>query len=387
MPRYRFPGYPAFLRDAALQIGHPEAEAPARRITTLAAIGNLCAQAADARPENVAGIMLKAGEFRDQLHAAYAASELMISATRNALALDAERKHKRSPTGLTARIKTQNGPRSPLELVDLFGRRSRQWRRLRPSRDERRQASRRAAAPNIRHLIHESDLLAMTPLPTVYATDEDIILRASADFTILCPKDQCLAHGLDGIFTDAWTLTSQSVDFFAYGLSPGHIVRLTQPISLYKPPGEAFAIESVAHNAVVLRRKGQPAQVGQPAGSPGLGSGVEFTILTLGPQIARASYDLNRRYGIDDLIAGRRPCQLFDPREVRDATVLTVIYQQYLEMSRGPQESADTFASKSKLYKQELDDLLARLVVHWAVSPGDTMTSQATSRFSTRISR
>ncbi len=225
----------------------------------------------------------------------------------------------------------------------------------------------------------------MTVTPSVYASDEDIALRASADFAILCPKDQCLAYGTDGAFSDPWTLTSQSVDFQANGLAPGLIVRLTQPVSLYKPPGEAFAV--VSANAVTLRRKGQPAGVGQPAGSPGTATGIEFTALTLGPQIARASYDLNRRYGIDDLIAGRRSCDLFDPLEVREATVLTVLYRQYLEMSRGPQEKADTFAAKSSLYKQELDDLLARTVVHWAASRVVPAAAQSTSRFSTRISR
>jgi hypothetical protein len=226
----------------------------------------------------------------------------------------------------------------------------------------------------------------MTFTPNAYANDEDIALRASADFAILCPKDQCLAYGTDGAFSDPWTLTSQSVDFRANGLAPGLIVRLTQPVSLYKPPGEAFAVVSVAPNTVVLRRKGQAAGVGQPAGLA-QSSGVEFTAATLGPQIVRASYDLNRRYGIDDLIAGRRPCDLFDPQEVREATVLTVLYRQYLEMSRGPQETADTFASKSQMYKQELDDLLARTVVHWAASRVVPSVSQSTSRFSTRISR
>ncbi len=226
----------------------------------------------------------------------------------------------------------------------------------------------------------------MTFSPNAYANDEDIALRASADFTILCPKDQCLAYGTDGAFVDPWTLTSPSIDFNAYGLSPGLLVRLTQPVSLYKPPGEAFAVNSVAPNAVVLRRKGQPAGVGQPAG-PDHASGVEFTVATLGPQIARASYDLNRRYGIDDLIAGRRRCDLFDAHEVREATVLTVLYRQYLEMSRGPQESAEMFASKSRAYKQELDDLLSRTVVHWAGPAGGAGLSQATGRFSTRIGR
>ena len=229
----------------------------------------------------------------------------------------------------------------------------------------------------------------MTVTPSVYATDEDIALRASADFAILCPKDQCLAYGIDGTFNpgDRWTLVSVSVDFRANGLTPGLVVRLTQPVSSYKPPGEAFVVASVMPNEVSLRRKGQPVNVGQPAGPSGGMSGVEFTVATLGPQVARASYDLNRRYGIDDLIAGRRPCDLFDPQEVREATVLTVLCRQYLEMSRGPQERADTFAAKSLLYKQELDDLLARTVVHWAASPGAPAPSQVTSRFSTRISR
>ncbi len=226
----------------------------------------------------------------------------------------------------------------------------------------------------------------MISTPKAYANDEDIALRASADFAILCPKDQCLAHGTDGAFADPWTLTSQSVDFQANGLTPGLIVRLTQPVSQYKPPGEAFAVVSVAPNTVVLRRKGQPSLVGQPAGQA-QASGVEFTVVTLGPQIARASYDLNRRYGIDDLIAGRRPCDLFDPQEVREATVLTVLYRQYLEMSRGPQETADTFASKSKSYRQELDDLLSRTVVHWGPSAGVPAAAESVSRFGTRISR
>ena len=40
----------------------------------------------------------------------------------------------------------------------------------------------------------------MDTCSTVYATDEDIALRASADYTFLCPKDQKLAWGNDGAF-------------------------------------------------------------------------------------------------------------------------------------------------------------------------------------------
>jgi hypothetical protein len=82
----------------------------------------------------------------------------------------------------------------------------------------------------------------------VYATDEDIALRASTDFTALCPRDQVLAAGTDGVFaaSDPWTLTSTSVDFAAFGLAPGLLARLTKPTSAFCANGELFAIQAVA---------------------------------------------------------------------------------------------------------------------------------------------
>lgn len=229
----------------------------------------------------------------------------------------------------------------------------------------------------------------MSAGPTLYATDEDVALRSSADYTILCPKDQKLAWGNDGVFpaADRWLLASPSVDFLANGLKPGHVVQLTQPAAAFKAPGECYAVEAVASGSVSLRRKGQTAGVGQPPGPVGGLSLVEFAVTTLGPQIARASYELNRRYGIDDLVAGRRPCDLFDPREVREATVLTVLYRQCLDMSRGQEGRGDTFAAKAQVFKEELDDLLARTVVHWLPAPGDGGQNPPTSRFGTRLSR
>jgi len=228
----------------------------------------------------------------------------------------------------------------------------------------------------------------MTLNPIIYATDEDIALRASADFAILCPKDQCLAWGNDGSIGSVarWTLNSSTVDFLANGVTSANMVRLSQPVSVFKPPGDVFAVESVAPGSVVLRRKGQLAGVGQPAGPQAGVDSVEFSVTTLGPQIARASYDLNRRFGIDDLITGRRPSDLFDPREVREAVVLLVLSRQYLELSRAAEERSDSFVAKSQWYKQEFDDLLARTVVHWAVSPG-VLTPQSITRMSARLSR
>jgi hypothetical protein len=182
-------------------------------------------------------------------------------------------------------------------------------------------------------------------------------------------------------------LTSTSVDFQANGLAPGHVVLLTQPVGAFKPPGDALVVDSVAPGGVHLRRKGQAPGIGQPVSPPEGLSQVEFLVTTLGPQIARSSYELNRRYGIDDLIDGRRPSDLFDPREVREATVLTVLYRQYLEMSRGSDGRADAFAMKAQLYKQELDELLARTTVHWLSATGAHAVSDVTTRFGTRLSR
>jgi hypothetical protein len=224
---------------------------------------------------------------------------------------------------------------------------------------------------------------------TLYATDEDVSLRATADFALLCPKDQKLAWGNDGQFSaDApWVLTSPSVNFQAYGVAPGNVVQLTQPVPYFRPPGELYAVVAAAPNSVTLRRRGQSAGVGLPPGPAAGLAQAEFTVTTLGPQIALASYELNRRFGIDDLIAGRRPCDLFDRDEVREATVLTVLYRQYMDMCRSGATGGDALAYKAHMYKQELDDLLARTVVHWLPAPGDTAIAPPTSRFSTRVSR
>lgn len=229
----------------------------------------------------------------------------------------------------------------------------------------------------------------MLTLTTVYATDEDIALRAAGDFPLLCPRDQKLAEGTDGAFgpTDPWTLTSDAVDFAAQGLTPGLVVQLLKPTSLFAPPGEAFAVHAVAPGAITLRRKGQATGMGQPPGPPFVQTGISFLVATLAPQIERASYDLNRRYGIDDLIAGRRSVDLYDPREVNEATVLTVLCRQYLSMSRETGEHRDTFSAKAAQVKCELDDLLARVVVRWL--PADVAGSRdtLTTRFSTRLTR
>ena len=87
MNHYTFPGFSAFLGAAAREIGRPEAEAPARRIATLSALANLCAQVAEAGPVHAPAVMAKAAEFRDQLHAAHRAADLMLEEVSRSLEL------------------------------------------------------------------------------------------------------------------------------------------------------------------------------------------------------------------------------------------------------------------------------------------------------------
>ena len=223
-----------------------------------------------------------------------------------------------------------------------------------------------------------------------YVTDEDVALRAPADFLALCPKDQVVAAGTDGLFlpSDPWTLRSPSVDFAGAGLAPGQVARLAGPPA-FGPQGELFAVAAVGPGGLSLRRLGQAPGVGR---SPALAAevlGVEFVVRTLAPQLGRACADLNLRFGIDEAAPGRRPCDLRAPRALADAAVLAVLAQRYLDQARrfsgAADEPEDWYGVKSRALRAELDDLLDRLVVRWgAADPGRTAPS---IRFSTRLSR
>lgn len=215
----------------------------------------------------------------------------------------------------------------------------------------------------------------------LYATDEDVALRASADFALLCPRDQKIASGLDGSFaaSDRWGLRAGSLDFGAAGVAPGQVVQLLGPSPQFRPPGEAMVAHAANGSLVTLRRKGQAPGAGQPPGPVGGLLGVEFLIVTLAPQIARAGSEFDRRFGLS---AGGA-AGLMDPRDVREAVVLSVLHGQYLAMSReAGGASQDPFATKALAFKAELDDLLARLVAR--TTRGDAAPA---SLFCTRLTR
>lgn len=221
------------------------------------------------------------------------------------------------------------------------------------------------------------------PAPQPYCTDESILIRVPGDFIAICPSDQRMALGLDGV-TDAtgWLLTSPSVDFSTRGIQPGMVCLLSGGKPAIKPPGEAMIIASLSGPGLVLRRRGMASGVGDlPGGAANL-TGLTFNLPTLLPQIRKASYDLNRRYGVDDLVYGRRQVDLFDPQEVEDACVLTVLVNQYF--AQGRQTKEDTFVAKAAQCQRQLDDLLRRVEVLWRPSLAGPDQS---GPFNTRVRR
>lgn len=83
MPNFSFPGYPSYLKAAAIRLGR-SVVSDARHVAALAKMADLCAQAAEADAAHVADILHAAGEFRDQIHVAYLAAEQMLSDLREA---------------------------------------------------------------------------------------------------------------------------------------------------------------------------------------------------------------------------------------------------------------------------------------------------------------
>lgn len=225
-----------------------------------------------------------------------------------------------------------------------------------------------------------------------YANDEDVALRAPADFGVLCPKDQVVVQGRDGLLltADPWTLRSPSVNFAEAGLVAGQMIRLVG-LPAFGPAGDFFAVDAAGPGGLTLRRQGQRSGAGAPPSPPDGAAGVEFAIRTLAPQIEQACRDLNRRFGIAEAIGGRRPEDLLDPRDLTDAAVLAVLARQYLDQARRfggtADEPVDPYGVKAKAARAELDDLLDRLVVRWRGTGGPGNVAAPATRFGTRISR
>lgn len=212
-------------------------------------------------------------------------------------------------------------------------------------------------------------------LATVYATDENIAVRVAGDYRNLAPESQKLAAGTDGVILsgDPWRLRSATTDWVAAGVESGHVVRLNKPLANYGQSGELFAVESVNSDGALLRRIGKVAGEGlRPSPAAGLAS-IDFVLATFDPQIEECSFWLNRTLGIDPSSDARRPTDLTDLRDLRDACCYRVIWLAYAAMSR---QQNDDFDWKARRFKAEFDEILARLAVRWGTDGDGEMPTR-----------
>jgi hypothetical protein len=232
----------------------------------------------------------------------------------------------------------------------------------------------------------------MATLATVYATDEDVAVRAAGDFMVVCPEDQKITAGSDGVTDSAnpWQFTSATGNFVVRGVVSGHIIRLGGGVadaatirSAYGPSGDLFVVDTVdSATQLTLRRLRQLSGVGMPPGATTI-TAIPFKMLTFAPQIEENSYSINKRFEIDSTLPFRTVGRLFDIRELQQLTVLGTLKWAYFNAWRNSQQ--DAYLDKAKMVRSDYTDLLDRLVVHWMNT--NTGTQSPTTHFSTRLSR
>jgi hypothetical protein len=219
----------------------------------------------------------------------------------------------------------------------------------------------------------------------VYATDEDILVKASGDFVTLAPSWQCMSRGNDGSFASGmpWVLTSASVNFGANGVNPNQVVCLSAPKSQYPGGGDFLAIDSVSSDgfSLTLRRPYKDLNIGMPPGPAAGLTGITFSINTFDPQTATASFDIKRRFGIDENITFRTSTWIYDLQDLRMLTVLTVLYDRYTAENRSDRGD---WQRKMGQIRSQRDEVCDRVQVRWGPYGN---SSEPSTVFSCKISR
>lgn len=199
------------------------------------------------------------------------------------------------------------------------------------------------------------------PTDDPLVSDESLAIRAGADFPLLLDPDQLYASGSDGSFAPgSFDLASASNDFGVQGVPEGAAVLIGKVPSGGDDRDESlwFAEEAVG-DTLTIHRKGYARGAGVPPGRELGTSGLAFRVLSLDPQIRRASAALRARYRLDpDDPAAPTPSR---PGLLAEACVLSVLADRYLAAAAGTGEQEDSFLAKSKEYRALLDSLLAEL--------------------------
>ncbi len=209
-------------------------------------------------------------------------------------------------------------------------------------------------------------LARMAPswLSTVYATDEDISIRASGDYAELVPDHQLVIRITDGslMSINPWVITSATANFIGAGCQPGQVVHIIpNDANVYGADGDDFAVDAVMLNSLTLRRIGMASGSGQRPGHGNL-TQIKLSIHTFGPQIEDVSFDLNQMFAIDPQSQFWGPANLYNQRQLRQACVLMVLNRQY---KTGLRSKDSDWAAKAMGTKTDLENVVQRLSVGW----------------------
>jgi hypothetical protein len=117
-----------------------------------------------------------------------------------------------------------------------------------------------------------------------------------------------------------------------------------------------------------------------PAPAEGL-TNVAFTITTFDPQVASASFDIKRRFGIDENITFRDSTWIYDLQDLRMVVVLTVLYDRYTAELRSDRGD---WQRKMGHIRNMRDEVLDRVQVRWGPYGN---SAEPSTVFSCKISR
>lgn len=204
-------------------------------------------------------------------------------------------------------------------------------------------------------------------LDAVYADDEAVYRAFPGDYAPLAPPG-FLAQGDDGAFAagDRWTLTSDSDDFAALGLEAGMVVELNRDgnrPSHWARSGAHYVVDVAPEGgALALRCVGLRSGVGEPPGPEGGLQGVSYRVRSYRSPIEEASYRLNRLFGIDPAVPGRRPEDVGDLRALRMACVYMAVHRLLVAAVKTP---GDVWAGRARDVEKLLESELDRLSVRW----------------------
>jgi hypothetical protein len=199
-----------------------------------------------------------------------------------------------------------------------------------------------------------------------YARDEDLVIAAKSDWTLLSEPLQRLAAGLDGAIgsPDAWLFTSNSGDFAAQGIAPGHVIRLPER-GKFKLGGSArglFAVDDII-DATTLRLRPLGGSPGsgwspQPAGTAGL----EFVVDSANAQIAQASEEVDLWLRTDPAAPEVYPPDVVSVADYRRLATWLGLSDIYLGAAREGDPNRDTFLRKAGEYRKFATDYFARIM-------------------------